>query len=167
MIVQMTADEIKALLKLEELPVEGGWFQRTYTSSHILADEFGIRPASTAIYYLLEAGSFSEMHQLITEEMYHFYLGSPVEMLKLYPDGRSETVILGPDLAAGQQVQLLVESGVWQGSRLVDDRLGSFALLGCTLVPGFEYEDYRNASAEELIEKWPDEAERIKKLTRS
>src|SRR5271168_4617153 len=115
----MTADEIKALLRLAPHPVEGGFFRRTYTSSGTVELPRGRRAQGTAIYYLLEAGTFSEMHVLESDEIFHFYLGDPVEMLQLYPDGGSATVILGPDLKAGQHVQTLVPAGVWQGTRLV------------------------------------------------
>ncbi len=81
----MTADEIKALLKLEPHPVEGGWYRRTYTSEVSVALLRGVRPYGTAIYYLLEEGTFSEMHMVASDEIFHFYLGDPVEMLLLYP----------------------------------------------------------------------------------
>jgi uncharacterized protein len=160
----MTTDEIKTLLQLEPHPVEGGSFRQTYISACTVKLPRGVRSAGTAIYYLLEPGSFSEMHRLTSDEVFHFYLGDPVEMLQLYPDGRSAVFILGPDLAAGQHVQLIVPAGVWQGTRLIGD--GKLALLGCTVTPGFDYADYRNASYTELAEKWPAEAERIRKLTR-
>ena len=70
----------------------------------------------------------------------------------------------GPDLSRGQHVQLVVPAGVWQGTRLIGD--GKVALLGCTVTPGFDYADYRNASYDELAAKWPAEAERIRALTR-
>ena len=160
----MTADQIKSLLQLEPHPVEGGWFRRTYTSAGNVELPRGVRAQGTAIYYLLEAGMFSEMHVLASDEIFHFYLGDPVEMLQLLPDGSSAIFTLGPDLAAGQHVQLVAPAGVWQGTRLLAG--GKVALLGCTVTPGFDFEDYRNASAEELIAKWPAEAERIRKLTR-
>jgi len=161
----MTAEEIKTLLRLEPHPIEGGSFRRTYTSASAIELPRGIRPAGTAIYYLLEPGTFSEMHILDSDELFHFYLGDPVEMLQLLPDGSSEVFTLGSDLAAGQHVQLLVPAGVWQGTRLIGN--GKVALLGCSVTPGFDFADYRNAGAEELIAKWPAEAERIKALTRS
>jgi hypothetical protein len=161
----MTAEEIKSLLKLEPHPIEGGWFRRTYTSAGTLQLPRGVRAHSTAIYYLLGPGTFSEMHVLDSDEIFHFYLGDPVEMLQLLPDGRSAVVTLGPDLATGQQVQLVVPAGVWQGTRLIGN--GKVALLGCTVTPGFDYADYRNASAAELTAKWPNEAKRIRALTRS
>ena len=161
----MTAAELKALLKLEPHPIEGGHFRRTYTSSVRIDLARGARPAGTAIYYLLEPGTFSEMHVLSSDEIFHFYLGDPVEMLQLYPDGRSARFILGPDLAEGQHVQLVVPAGVWQGTRLLDD--GKVALLGCTVTPGFDFADYRSGSYDELSAKWPAQAARIRALTRS
>ena len=161
----MTAEEIKKLLQLSPHPLEGGFYRRTYTSAATLTLPRGQRAACTAIYYLLEPGTFSEMHVLSSDEIFHFYLGDPVEMLQLYPDGRSEAFTLGPDLAAGQHVQLVIPAGVWQGTRLLGN--GQVALMGCTVTPGFDFADYRNAAAEELIAKWPHEAERIRALTRS
>lgn len=160
----MTADQIKTLLKLQPHPIEGGFFRRTYTSAGSVDLPRGSRAVGTAIYYLLEPGTFSEMHVLDSDEIFHFYIGDSVEMLQLLPDGRSAIFTLGADLAAGQHVQLVVPAGVWQGTRLVGD--GKVALLGCSVTPGFDFADYRNAGAEELIAKWPQEAERIKALTR-
>ena len=160
----MTAAEIKALLQLEPHPVEGGSFRRTYTSPGTVELPRGVRAQGTAIYYLLEPGTFSEMHCLASDEVFHFYLGDPVEMLQLYEDGRSAHFVLGPDLAAGQHVQLVVPAGVWQGTRLVGD--GKVALLGCTVTPGFDFADYRSASFDELAVRWPKEAEMIRRLTR-
>ncbi len=155
----MTADEIKALLHLEPHP-EGGWYRRTYTSEVSVALLRGVRPYGTAIYYLLEEGTFSEMHMVASDEIFHFYLGDPVEMFFLLSDGSSAAATLGPDLAAGHQVQVLVPAGVWQGARLVEG--GKVALLGCTVTPGFDFADYRGGSYEELKAKWPAESERIR-----
>jgi len=160
----MTADQIKSLLKLEPHPVEGGSFRRTYTSAGSVELPRGVRAQGTAIYYLLEAETFSEMHVLASDEIFHFYLGDPVEMLQLYKDGHSAVFTLGPDLEAGQHVQLVVPAGVWQGTRLVER--GKVALLGCTVTPGFDDADYRGGNYAELAAKWPAEAERIRKLTR-
>jgi len=161
----VTSDEVKKLLHLDPHPMEGGYFHRTFTSAANLDLPRGSRPQSTAIYYLLEAGSFSEMHLLDSDEMFHFYLGDPVEMLQLYPNGDSAVFCLGRDLEAGQHVQLLVPAGVWQGTRILGS--GKLALLGCTVVPGFDFADYHNASYAELAAKWPAQKERIRALTRS
>ena len=161
----MTTDELKRQLGLQPHPIEGGYYRRTYTSTGTVNLSRGTRAQGTAIYYLLEEGTFSEMHVLDSDEIFHFYLGDPVEMLQLHPDGGSAVLTLGPDLAAGQNVQLVVPAGVWQGTRLIGD--GKMALLGCTVTPGFDFADYRNGTADELIATWPHEAERIRKLTRS
>jgi hypothetical protein len=161
----MTADEIKALLNLEPHPVEGGFFRRAYTSAGTLELPRGVRHQGTAIYYLLEPGTFSEMHVLDSDEIFHFYLGDPVEMLQLHQDGRSAVFTLGPDLMSDHHVQLVVPAGVWQGTRLIGN--GQVALLGCTVTPGFDFADYRSASYAELAEKWPAQAQRIRMLTRS
>ena len=161
----MTADEIKALLKLEPHPIEGGFFRRTYTCDRTIHLERGPRNIGSAIYYLLEPGTFSELHVLSSDEIFHFYLGDPIEMLQLRPDGSSAIFVLGPDLAAGQHVQLVVPAGVWQGTRLLGE--GKFALLGCSVNPGFDYADYRSGQSAELMARWPEHADRIKALTRS
>lgn len=161
----MTADQIKQILALEPHPVEGGFYRRTYASPSAIHLPHGSRPASSAIYYLLEPGTFSEMHVLNSDELFHFYLGDPVEMLQLLPGGRdSAVIVLGADLAAGQHVQLTVPAGVWQGSRLIEG--GRFALLGCTVTPGFDFADYRAGLRDELAAQWPQQAERIRSLTR-
>lgn len=161
----MTAQQIKALLNLYPHPVEGGHFRRTYTSTHTMELPRGTRSPSSAIYYLLETTGFSEMHVLDSDEVFHFYLGDPAEMLQLHPDGSSTVITLGPDLEAGHQVQVFVPAGVWQGMRLIGH--AEFALFGCTVTPGFNYADYHNASYAELSAKWPEEAERIRSLTRT
>lgn len=161
----MNAAELKELLRLEPHPIEGGHFRQTWVSAERVQLERGVRAAGTAIYYLLEEGAFSEMHALASDEVFHFYLGDPVGMLQLYPDGRSALCTLGPDLEKGQHVQLAVPAGVWQGARLAEG--GKMALLGCTVSPGFDYADYRGGKFEELAEKWPERREWIRALTRS
>lgn len=164
MVPNMNATEIKRLLRLEPHPCEGGSFRQTWISAVRCPAPQGDRPAGTAIYYLLEAGTFSEMHTLSSDEVFHFYLGDPVEMLHLHPDGRSAVVTLGPDLDQGQNLQVVVPAGVWQGTRLIGD--GQLALLGCTVSPGFDYSDYRGGTHAELVAGWPEQAERIRALTR-
>lgn len=170
----MTADEVKRLLGLQPHPREGGWFVRTYEAKEtISAKEFadgrypGSRRTGTAIYYLLEPGGFSEMHRLRSDEIFHFYAGDPVEMLQLRSgtDAFGRIVTIGNDLSAEQQPQVLVERGVWQGSRLVQG--GRWALLGCTVSPGFEYDDYESADRSVLVKEWPEYAELIAALTHS
>ena len=168
----ITAAEVIALLGLEPLPEEGGLFRRTYCAAESLPAVAlpgryrGPKPFGSAIYYLLTADpdSFSALHRLPTDEIYHFYLGAPVEMLLLYPEGRSERTVLGPDLRNGQRVQRVVPAGTWQGARLVAD--GDFALLGATMAPAFTPEDYVGGDRELLSAQYPAEAALIRLLTR-
>jgi predicted cupin superfamily sugar epimerase len=162
----MTADDVKKLLDMQPHPREGGWYVRTWESPEFVAvnERYdGPRRTSTAIYYLLEPDTFSEIHMLESDEIFHHYLGGPVEMLQLLADGSSAVTVIGKDIAGGQTLQHVVPRGVWQGSRLLAPE--GWALLGCTVSPGFEFVDYKDASAEELIAKWPAEAERIRLLT--
>lgn len=103
------------------------------------------------------------MHVLKSDEIFHHYLGDAVEMLQLFVDGSSQVTVLGKDIVAGEKVQHVVPRGVWQGSRLVKQE--GWALLGCTVSPGFEFEDYEDAGAEELVARWPGAAEMIRGLT--
>ncbi|MCA9394263.1 MAG: cupin domain-containing protein [Candidatus Omnitrophica bacterium] len=157
-------------LGLEPHPVEGGFFRETYRSrgkipAAALAGEYkGERNHSTAIYYLLTPDTFSEMHCLPTDEVFHFYLGDAVEMLQLYPAGESRRVVLGPDVFNGQQVQAVVPAGIWQGCRLRSG--GGFALLGCTVAPGFDFRDYRRGVREDLLKEFPGERDLIIQLTK-
>jgi len=103
------------------------------------------------------------MHRLSSDEVFHFYAGDPVQMLQLLPDGNGRTIIIGNDMAKAQQPQVLVRRDVWQGSKLCEG--GSWALLGCTVSPGFEYEDYDSAGRDELTNRWPAFAAEIAALT--
>lgn len=149
----MTAEQIIAALGLKPLPHEGGFYAETYRSAF-----------STAIYYLLTAETFSAMHRLKFDEMFHFYWGDPVEMLQLWPDGTGRVVTLGTDLAAGQRPQVLVPGGVWQGARLLPG--GNVALLGTTMAPGFEFRDYEPGDRAALVAAYPAFRDRILRLTR-
>jgi uncharacterized protein len=165
-----TAEQIRELLKLDPHPIEGGYFASTYASrSHIAKEALphgypGPRLVGTAIYYLLTKDTFSALHRLPGDEIFHFYLGDPVEMLELRPDGTSAVIPLGQDLAAGMRPQHVVAGGVWQGSRLRPG--GEYALLGTTMAPGFDYADYQTGARDQLIAQYPGQRERIKALTR-
>ena len=167
-----TAAQLIEYLHLEPLTFEGGHFRQTYVAqesiaAHALPARYGgPRKLGGAIYYLLtrEPDSFSALHTLKTDELYHFYLGDPVEMLLLHPEGRGERIVLGQDVLEGQHVQLVVPRGVWQGSRLISG--GSFALMGTTMAPGFDFADWTEGKREALIREYPQQAELIRALTR-
>ena len=161
----MTATEIIKLLELRPHPAEGGFFAETYRAAEqaALPRYSGSRSLGTAIYYLLTAETFSAMHRLQTDEIFHFYLGDPVELLQLAPDGTGGIVLLGADLARGMRPQLVVPRGVWQGSRLVPG--GRWALLGATVAPGFEFADYEHGARSQLVQTHPEFRETIISLT--
>ena len=162
----MTADEVKQLLQLQPLTIEGGFFRETYRSRWSLSAEYlpegvrGPRSIGTAIYYMITPETFSPLHRLPGTEIFHFYLGDPAIMLQLLPDGTSQTITLGNDLAAGQQPQVVVRGGIWQGCKLAPG--GNFALMGTTMSPGFDYADYENADREQLIAQYPGAAKLIR-----
>jgi predicted cupin superfamily sugar epimerase len=167
----MTAEDVKKLLGLKPHPREGGWYVRTYEAAELVAPNSladgryaGARRTGTAIYYLLEPDTFSEMHRLQSDEVFHFYAGDAVEMLQLREGGSGGRVVIGNDLLRGQRPQVVVERAVWQGSRLVEG--GRWALLGCTVSPGFEFEDYETGVRERLCAGWPEFAAEITALTR-
>ncbi len=148
---------------------EGGYFAETYRAREILpAGAIGPswpvpRSLATAIYYLLTPETFSALHRLRADEVFHFYLGDPVEMLQLLPGGVGRVVTLGTDLAAGMRPQAVVPGGVWQGTRLIAS--GSVALLGTTVSPGFDPEDFELGQREVLIAAYPEFRERILSFT--
>jgi len=164
----ITADQLIALLDLKPHP-EGGYYVETYRSSEAISEESlpsrykGRRCFGTAIYYLLTAQTFSAMHRVRSDEIFHFYSGDPVEMLQLSPDGSGRVAILGSDVLNGMQPQVVVDRGVWQGARLLEG--GKFALLGTTVSPGFEFTDYESGHREELAKSYPQFRELIIALT--
>ncbi len=168
----MTTGDLIKKFNMKPLHEEGGYYAVSYRSDDIVKTEAlpdrykSPRSAGGAIYYLLssESDSFSALHALNTDEVWHFYLGDPLEMLLLHPSGDSEIIILGQDIAAGQRVQYTVPKGVWQGTRLIKG--GEFALAGNTMSPAFDYEDYIHGNRKELLGQYPDRMEMIIALTR-
>ena len=165
----ITADQLIALLDLKPHP-EGGYYKETYRSSETISEEAlpsrykGRRCFGTAIYYLLTAQTFSAMHRVRSDEIFHFYSGDPVEMLQLWPDGSGRVAILGSDVLNGMQPQVVVDRGVWQGARLLKG--GKFALLGTTVSPGFEFADYESGRRKELVKSYPQFRELVIALTK-
>lgn len=166
----LTAEEIIRRLHLEPLVDEGGYFRETYRSkltipSNLLPGSYEAdRHATSTIFYLLTRETFSTMHRLPGDEIYHFYLGDSVEMLQLHPDGRGEVIRIGNDIAGGMHPQVLVRGGSWQGSRLLPG--GKFALMGTTMAPGFDFVDYTAGTREQLLTEYPAYVELITALTR-
>jgi uncharacterized protein len=143
---------------LKEHP-EGGYFRESYRSSETISQQAlpsrykGDRCFSTAIYFLLPFGTVSELHRIASDEVWHFYLGGPLELLQIFPDGKMEKTILGQDVAAGQKVQHMVPAGCWFGSRPAEG--SEYSFMGCTVAPGFDFADFELADIEELSQKYP------------
>ena len=148
---EKTSEEISSILGLEPLPLEGGMWAQTLKDKN-----------STAIYYLLTKNNFSAMHKLKSVEVYHYYAGAPAKMLLLDSSGKVEEPVLGSDLDSGHRPQIIVEPGVWQGSKTT----GEWTLLGTTMAPPYSQEMFQLGVREELLKGWPDSKEKIYELTR-
>jgi len=167
----LTANEIRERLGLVPLPEEGGYYRETYRAAltvpgGALPGCYGdARQVATAIYYLVTPDEYSALHRLPSDEVFHFYMGDPVAMLQIPPGGEPRQVVLGSDLVAGHQPQVVVPGNVWQGTRLVEG--GQWALLGCTVSPGFDFRDFavpdpdELASLSEKFSKWGAEIARL------
>jgi predicted cupin superfamily sugar epimerase len=160
----MTADEIIAFLNLEPLEQEGGWFQRSYTSGFNIG---GDSPMGTAIYYLLKKGEKSALHRIFCDEIFHFYGGDPVDMYQIDPvTAEGQWITLGSELDNFQFPQYIVQAGVWQGIKTREDGVHGYSLLGCTVVPGFDWEKFELGKKESLLEEYPDLEEEIAQLVK-
>lgn len=162
-----SAEDWIAGLQLQPHP-EGGYFRRTYTaeltlSAAALPLHGAPRPVATAIYYLLQAGQRSRLHRLKSDELWHFYCGSPLTVYILDEQGAYATRHLGPDLRLGQQFQLPIRAGCWFGAT-VDESTG-FSLLGCTVAPGFDFADFELADRADLCRRFPQHGACIERLT--
>ena len=158
----MTPDDLVAHYGLEPIPREGGRFRQTWAGP---ARPDG-RPEGTAIVALLTdaPGDFSALHRLPTDEIWHFHLGDPLQMLLLAPDGTARTPVLGPDVLGGQHVQHTAPAGTWMGARVAAG--GAWTLFGCTMAPGFTYEGYEHGDAAHLTARYPERAALIVELCR-
>lgn len=155
-------------LDLKALPFEGGYFKETYRSEidipvEVIGDQYtAARSLSTAIFYLLTENTFSAFHRLKGVEVFHFYLGDPVEVYLLSDKGLKKH-ILGNDLMGHQSPQLVIPKEIWLGARLQPG--GTCALMGTTMAPGFDFEDFELGDRNQLIELYPEFKETIHILT--
>jgi predicted cupin superfamily sugar epimerase len=159
-----TAQELIDRLRLTPHP-EGGYYRETYRAAdRVQAAGFdGPRSISTAIYYLLTAGDRSMLHRIKSDEAWHFYAGGPLLIVALSPDGVLTETRLGSDVARGDTPQHVVPAGHWFGACPVEG--SAFALVGCTVAPGFDFADFEMSSRAWLIAAFPQHANWIERLT--
>lgn len=149
--------------------VEGGSFKETYRSSMMLNQSqlpssfHNHRNVSTAIYFLLEHGQFSAFHRIASDEMWHFYDGAPLVVYEILNDGTLRTHHLGKNLEAGETFQCVISAGSWFASRCETPE--AFSLVGCTVAPGFDFEDFELADRNKLISEYPQHQSLINQLT--
>ena len=161
-----TPQALIAKLGLQPHP-ERGYYRETYrASSEVQSGRHrGSRAASTAIYFLITAEQPATfLHRLVSDEVFHLYDGGPLEILRLAPDGTWDVAVLGMNLDAGERPQIVVPAGTWFGTEL---RAGaSHCLVGCTVAPGFDFADFELAQGPELEARYPDAADRIRRMSR-
>lgn len=145
---------------------EGGFYRETWRAAQgiVMPGRFGgPRPYGTAIYFLLPAGQMSALHRIRSDEMWHFYTGKPLILVMIHPDGRRQDILLGPDMERGQCFQAVVPAGVWFGARVLSPT--GYALVGCTVSPGFDFGDFEMASYAQLSRQFPQHAKLIEAMT--
>ena len=148
---------------------EGGWYQEVYRAAESIdqlalpARFTGARAFSTAIYYLLGPGDFSALHRIRQDEVWHFYDGSPLAIEAIHPSGEAKTLLLGRDPKADTLPMAVVPAGSWFGARVTDSE--GYTLAGCTVAPGFDFDDFEMPSRDELLAKFPQHRELIESLT--
>lgn len=165
----LIVDQLKRKYNLEPHP-EGGWYKQTYKSTEQIA--VGALPErfvsnrffSTAIYFLLEHGNFSAFHRIKSDECWHFYAGDPLLAYIIEQNGQLKTISLGNDPGKGQTFQYVVPAGCWLASRPAAE--SQYCFVGCTVSPGFEFEDFELANADDLIKMYPQHKEIIEELCR-
>ncbi len=165
------AEQVIRTLDLRPLPSEGGYYKQTYKreNEQLPGDYYGLdtktgRSVSTAIYYLVTPESFSALHRVKSDEIFHFYSGDPVEMVQIDQDGDVKHIVIGADIVSGQQPQVLVPKGVWQALKLKPG--GRWSLMGTTVAPGFEFEDFELGHRKDMIDLFPQHQDLIIKYTR-
>ena len=153
-----------------QLHPEGGWFKETYRSDEIILKEHlpnrfsDGRSFCTAIYFLLEGKQFSSFHRIKSDEMWHFYAGDALDVFVIDEQGKLEIIKIGSDLEKGEKFQHVVKAGCWFASKPAQEH--SFCFVGCTVAPGFDFEDFELAKADILANEFPEHKAIIRKLCR-
>lgn len=144
---------------------EGGYFKETYRSQEIVQNRNGKnRSAATGIYFLITSENFSAFHKIESDEMWHYYDGAPLSVYVINEQGELNTIRIGNKPERGEVLQAVVPAGCWFASRV--DEENSYALVGCTVAPGFDFEDFVLADRFDLIKKFPQHEKVIKELTK-
>ncbi|MBU0727642.1 MAG: cupin domain-containing protein [Pseudomonadota bacterium] len=158
-----TEDLIK-ILDLKPHP-EGGYFRESYRAKgKVEVNELkGSRNYSTAIYYLLESNDRSKLHRLASDEVWHFYLGDPLVIVEIDETGSVKETVLGADVARGEILQYVVKAKKWFGACVAPG--GSYALVGCTVAPGFDFADFEIGDRRQLLKQFPQARLIIEKVT--
>lgn len=165
----LSAEIWRDRLGLDRHP-EGGWFRRVYASAGMISQTalpaafHGPRPFGSAIYYLLEAGDICRLHRIASDEIWHHYHGAEVELVELDDNGRLEVHRLGKDPRNGALPFRMIPAGNWFGARPSADT-GDYALLGCTVIPGFDFAEHEMGRREQLLNRFPQHREWITHLT--
>jgi uncharacterized protein len=161
------AQYLKERLDLLELPGEGGYYKETYRSDKTIilpSETDGERSISTSIYYLLDGTQFSAFHRLKSDEIWHFYIGSSVTIYTINKMENLSEVSLGSNIEKGELFQFQVRAESWLAATVNDT--SSYALIGCTVSPGYDYLDFELGDRKKLIERYPQHRSIIEKLTR-
>lgn len=161
--MEKTVKQLVTNLKLEEHP-EGGWYKEIYRSNlKTLNENTQSRDLLTSIYFLLTDRNCSKFHSIESDELWYYHLGSGFTVHCLSPDGEYYRIKIGPNHEVGEVFQALVPKGTIFGSTVESEN--SFSLVSCAVAPGFDFEDFKLYSAEELLKKFPDHAGIINRLT--
>ena len=168
----MTAADYVLALAMQPHP-EGGYYAQTYLAAETIPQAAlparfgGDRPFSTAIYFLLENHHYSALHRIQSDEVWHFYAGGPLIIYVIDPaTGGLETIQLGTNLAGGEVFQAVVPAGCWFGARPVGEPgTPAFALVGCTVAPGFDFADFELAPPGTLLTQFPQHRALVERLT--
>ncbi len=149
---------------------EGGYFKEVYRAEVTLPRQGlpqyfnGPRPACTSIYFMLEGTQFSAFHRFKSDEVWHFYAGTSLTLYVLQANGTVQELLVGNNPAQGESLQVVVPAGVWFGARV--NQPNSYALVGCTVAPGFDFADFELAQRQNLLQTYPQHQALITSLTR-
>lgn len=167
--MMLTAELLKQKYNLQQHP-EGGWYKETYKSSESIQEDAlperfeHSRAFSTAIYFLLEQGNFSAFHRIKSDECWHFYAGQTLQVFVIHESGALDIINLGSDISKGELFQYVVPANCWFASKPAPD--SDFCFVGCTVAPGFDFQDFELADAKILSQLYPLHSQMIKTLCR-